>query len=254
VTSHVVVSPHPDDAVWSAGGRIALWRAAGQRVTVVTVFDGDGEADSAAGWRTIADARTRRAEDMAALAGLGVRRVSVGWPEAALRTDNGNPRYPGQLRLFSRPHETDIAFSALLTELLRDMCGPDVVLHGPLAAGRHVDHVLVRDAVDLLAATGQAQRYYEDFPYRLRPPDHTGLVAAYEPVDTVAWLRAALRYGSQVSAMFESGERFERTLFERARAHGRAAGMAYADRVWAAEGTGFELTAEATEMLVKPIL
>jgi hypothetical protein len=116
-----------------------------------------------------------------------------------------------------------------------------------------VDHILVRNAVDLLAGAGQAQRYYEDFPYRLRPPDHAGLVAAYEPVDTVSWLHAAQRYPSQIAAMFESTERFERTLLERARVHGRSAGLAYADRVWAPEGTGFELAKEATEMLVKPI-
>ncbi|WP_181807614.1 PIG-L family deacetylase [Streptomyces shenzhenensis] len=38
--AQLVVSPHPDDAVWSLGGRLAHWVEQGVPVTVVTIFDG----------------------------------------------------------------------------------------------------------------------------------------------------------------------------------------------------------------------
>jgi LmbE family N-acetylglucosaminyl deacetylase len=246
--AQVVVSPHADDAVWSLGGRIAAWRAAGALVTVVTVFDGAGdtacESQQPADWRAIAEPATRHAEDVAALAELDVVGMSVGWPEAALRTDDDRTfRYPARLRVFGPPHERDLALPRSLADVLAGLCDSHAVLHGPLAAGRHVDHVLVRRAIDLLADAGREVRYYEDFPYRLRPADHAGLVATFESVETARWLRAARRYVSQVSTMFGAEDRFEDAIVVRARTHGRSAGLPYADRVWARKTHG-EMTPE----------
>jgi LmbE family N-acetylglucosaminyl deacetylase len=232
VRSHVVVSPHPDDAVWSVGGRIARWVAAGEQVTVVTVFDGAGAVLPGA-WRSVAEPYARRAEDIRALSHLGARRVSVGLPDAALRAEDGVPRYASRLQLFGRPHEADRVLTSTLAGVLRELCGPGVLLHSPLAAGRHVDHVLVRRAVGLLAGATRSVRYYEDFPYRLRAADHAGLTVRYEPVDLSTWLAAAHRYPTQVAALFGSVARFDRALVGRARIYGRLAGLQHADREWA---------------------
>jgi LmbE family N-acetylglucosaminyl deacetylase len=70
------VSPHPDDAVFSAAGAIALAAREGRRVAVVTLFTrGEDEAESAA----------RRAEDRAAVASLGAQPVDLGLDDAPLR-------------------------------------------------------------------------------------------------------------------------------------------------------------------------
>ena len=44
---HVFVSPHPDDAALSCGGRIASLRDRGELVAIVTVFSGAGAPGTA---------------------------------------------------------------------------------------------------------------------------------------------------------------------------------------------------------------
>jgi LmbE family N-acetylglucosaminyl deacetylase len=228
---HVVLSPHPDDAVWSVGGRIARWRTAGEPVTVLTVFDGPGP-DPPLERAAAAAVTARRTEDDQALASLGVRRVSVGLPDAILRADGGIPRYPTALRLFGRLHPADLPLLPVVAAAVRAACGPAAVLHSPLAAGRHVDHVLVRRAADLLRRPACPVHYYEDFPYRLRPADHAGLSPGYVPVDLAAWLPAARSYHSQAIALFGTVRRFELALAGHAGKYRKEAGSAYANRVW----------------------
>jgi LmbE family N-acetylglucosaminyl deacetylase len=230
--AHLVFSPHPDDAVWSVGGRIARWAGAGHGVTVVTVFD--GSADIPPGpWRQVAAPATRRAEDISAVACLGAERVSLALPEAALRADRGVPRYANLLSVFGPVCERDRTLPVAIADAALETLGPGTVLHAPLAAGRHVDHRLVRAAAAALAARGAEVRYYEDFPYRLRPSDHAGLLPDHSPVDMVRWLRAAGCYHSQVNALFKSESSFRSTLISRSRECGREVDAKYADRFWA---------------------
>jgi hypothetical protein len=109
---------------------------------------------------------------------------------------------------------------------------PDTVVHAPLAAGRHVDHRLVRQAATLLADRGARVCFYEDFPYRLRPADHEGLRPAHSPVDLLGWLRAAGEYHSQVATLFDSVEKFEAALRARALEHAQETPWGHAERFW----------------------
>jgi LmbE family N-acetylglucosaminyl deacetylase len=230
---NIVLSPHPDDAVWSAGGRIRWWISNGEPVTVVTVFDGDGEPP-AGQWRRVAEAATRRREDIAALARAGADRVSLGLVDAAVRADRGAPRYGSPLRLFGPVHEHDLGLPEEIAEAVAGLLGPDDVLHAPLAAGRHVDHRLVRQAAALLAERGATVCFYEDFPYRLRPADHAGLRPAHAPVDLPGWLAAARCYRSQVATLFGSVQAFEKALRDRAFEYAKETPWAHADRLWTA--------------------
>ncbi len=82
--SAVVVAAHPDDEVLGAGGILAILAAAGVRVRLVAVTDGEGshpDADPAA------VARTRIAETAAALDRLGASGIEVirlGFPDTGL--------------------------------------------------------------------------------------------------------------------------------------------------------------------------
>lgn len=68
----VVAAPHPDDEVLGVGGLIALLAAAGTRVDILAVTD--GEASHPGGSVGPHDLATRRvAESVAALGGLGMR-------------------------------------------------------------------------------------------------------------------------------------------------------------------------------------
>ncbi|WP_030241120.1 PIG-L family deacetylase [Streptomyces sp. NRRL S-350] len=200
----VVVSPHPDDAVWSCGGMFDAWTAGGDALTVVTVFDG-GPA-----------AAVRRAEDAAALAAWPVRSVGLGFPDAAHR---GN-RYPGPLSRRRGVHPDDAGTVAAVAAALAPFLPDADVLLLPLAERTHVDHVIARTAAERAAAAGTAADvvYYAEFPYA--PPPAAGggdLEVTAHRADFSAWLRGSLVYRSQVTELFGGPLRFGRALARHAR-------------------------------------
>lgn len=229
----VVVSPHPDDAVWSLGGRLAKWVAAQEPVTVITVFDGAGRVDPAEPWRAVAEPRVRRAEDEDALACLGVRRISLGLADAALRTTGSQYRYTHPRRLFGAPSPQDADLAEVLAARLRPWCAAAAEVHAPLAAGHHVDHVLVREAVARLKPARTV--WYEEFPYPLRARDVSGLRDQHEPLspdDLERWLEGAGRYASQARSLCGDVPRLRAALTRRACEHASGTGLAHADRHW----------------------
>ena len=236
MTDHLVLSPHPDDGVWSLGGRIARWRATGESCAVVTVFDG---APGTVGedWRQVAAPEVRREEDRRSLATLGTAHLRLGYPDAALRTSGSGAgarhRYSHPRRLFGPPHADDVALVARLREELAPLIATAAVVHVPLAAGHHVDHRLVRSAVEHIApATTQ---WYEDFPYPLGRRDHEGLRPVSDPLDpadVAAWTGAAGLHASQALALLGGTQQLHRALLERAERNGREAGVRWADRYW----------------------
>ncbi len=85
VTSAVVVAAHPDDEVLGAGGLISVLAAAGARLRLVAVTDGEGSHRGRADPATLAARRT--AETAAALSALGAGTAEVirlGLPDAGL--------------------------------------------------------------------------------------------------------------------------------------------------------------------------
>lgn len=159
----VVVSPHPDDAAFSASQAVRAALARRWRVVVVTVYSGsafapfgpDGDADAVT--------PLRRAEDRAWVARLGAsaRLVDLGRPDAALR-----PEHLGDFDPIARfPFDaSDLAEKAVVEALLAAaFAGADAVLV-PLGLGEHLDHILVRDAA-VAASDRCALAFYEDLPY-----------------------------------------------------------------------------------------
>ena len=70
----LVVAAHPDDIEFSAAGTVARWAAAGSEIVYLLATDGDaGSNDPAVSPETLA--ATRRAEQQAAAAHVGVRTV-----------------------------------------------------------------------------------------------------------------------------------------------------------------------------------
>jgi hypothetical protein len=205
---HLVISPHADDAVWSCGGILAEWAAAGRSITVITVFDAD-EADGA---DTVAltPIAVRRAEDIAALAALPADRVGLDFREAALRTaPDGKPRYPSLLALRRAPHPSDEALVPAIARAIAPYAVAADVVHAPLGERTHVDHALARQAADLVVEPWRL-RYYGEFPYA--PPPPIGLVRTDHLVGFRSWLRLGLVYRSQVDAMFSGVLPFARAL------------------------------------------
>jgi hypothetical protein len=99
-----------------------------------------------------------------------------------------------------------------MTAALAECLEPDDVLVCPLGIGGHVDHLLVRRAVEGL---GRPLRYYADVPYVLNHPEAlapltNGGQAEVRKVSSgglSAWGAGIAAYASQISTLFESPEK-----------------------------------------------
>lgn len=219
----LVLSPHPDDAVWSIGSLIADLAHGGAEVAVVSLFTAVDEHMSEAGNRWFKDsgfagrsaATVRHEEDRRALEILGARLIHIGLLDAVSRCPD---RYfspsslAGQSATVDRrdpgPTQCNAAVQNLLVEL-----APTTVLV-PLGHGRHVDHQIV----SATPVTGSRVLLYGDFPYTVLDPfvvgDRFVALQADKSAKTL-WhtpsasavrqhVQAAQAYSSQVDAFFGS--------------------------------------------------
>ncbi len=164
------MSPHLDDAAFSAGAALAALSDAGHDVTVLTCFtasvpDPTGFALACQTDKGLAPEvdymAARRDEDVAAQRVLGTRLVHLPLPEAPHRGYGSAPA------LFSGVMPGDAVWQDVLAEL----CEHDADLWlAPQGLGGHVDHLHVVRAV---AALDRPTLWWRDVPYVLRAPRAT---------------------------------------------------------------------------------
>ena len=248
--AHLFLAPHFDDVALSCGGEVARLVAAGERVAIATIFAGVPPAAMPltpyARWHlvewgvaSVADAlATRRIEDEAATAILGATLHLLPFVDGVFRDD----RYRSwdELRTQLVPADANLSTEIADALLARGVIGPETVVTGPLAIGRHVDHQAVFAAMRLLAARGVRIRGYEDYPYaadeaeyarRMATPDLAGATSV--TVGITQWLETKVRaigcYTSQRARLFPTTP-----MPEAVRAYGsRVAGDAgVAERFW----------------------
>lgn len=212
------VSPHLDDAVFSAGGTIARLVAAGVPVTVATVFTRSVVAPTGFALACQTDKgipaevdymALRRAEDAEACTRLGARCLWLDLPEAPHRG------YEDAAALFG-PRRADDALEPV-TAVIAPLLGDAVFVAVPMAMGDHVDHHLVADAVRALRPDGPTAAW-EDMPYALRVPGRTHgscAVLGLSGADIDDKLDACAAYRSQLGFQF-GGEAGMREALRRA--------------------------------------
>ncbi|MGH3873238.1 MAG: PIG-L deacetylase family protein [Pseudonocardiaceae bacterium] len=215
----VAVSPHLDDAVFSAGGTIAGLVAAGWRVQVVTCFTASVADPSPFALSTQLDKglgpdvdylALRRAEDTAACRVLGAEPVHLPLPEAPHRG------YTSARDLFAGVHDDDRIAEHLRAALAPQLAGANVVL-APQAIGDHVDHRVVVDAV---AGLTSRVLWWRDTPYVLRRPDAApwvGVPVGREQAVHIATqlptkIAAARCYATQLGFQFGGAQHVEPQL------------------------------------------
>jgi LmbE family N-acetylglucosaminyl deacetylase len=201
----VAVSPHLDDAIFSAGAALARLAAAGWEVQVVTVFTASVpeprgfalacQVDKGLG-PEVDYLALRRAEDREAVRrlGLGIPPVHLPFPEAPHRGYESAPA------LFAAPRADDAGIvGEVRTALGLLLAGADLVL-APVGLGGHVDHLQVLAALAPLADPV----LWHDQPYALRldgpPPSGWEDVAGEEA--RARKLDAAAAYTTQLAFQF----------------------------------------------------
>jgi len=177
---HLFLSPHFDDAVYSCGGTLATLTGEGKPVYVVTIMAGE-QPDPLPDTAIVRDLHqrwqggedpiaTRRTEDHKAVTTLGAHLVHLPLPDCVYRTAQGHALYPSEESLWHIVHVDDPApryLEALPISQLLSHGSTVARLYAPLAAGDHVDHLIVRDWAYRLAATHPELElwFYADFPY-----------------------------------------------------------------------------------------
>ncbi len=209
----LAVSPHLDDAVFSAGATLARLVDAGHEVTVLTCFtasvpDPAGFALACQTDKGLAPdvdyMALRRAEDRGATEVIGARPVHLPLREAPHRGYDSAPA------LFAGVRRDDVVWQDVLAAL--HPYDADLWL-GPQGLGSHVDHLQVVRAV---AALGWPTLWWRDAPYALKAPGAApspdlpdGLVEVALPEDRSRRGDACACYATQLGFQFggEAGMR-----------------------------------------------
>lgn len=185
---HLFLAPHFDDVALSCGGEVARVVSRGEQATIATIFGGAPAPEMPLtpyaqghlvqwGVASLEEAfRTRRAEDEAAARALGVTPRILPFVDGVFREDHY--RSWDELRGQLVPAEADVPNQIAALLVGSGLIGPDTVVTGPLAIGRHVDHQLVYAAMCLLAARGVPVRGYEDFPYATQGDEYEARMRA----------------------------------------------------------------------------
>ena len=211
----IYLSPHLDDAVLSAGGLIYEQTQAGTPVEIWTFMAGapaDTEFSPFAellhqqwGFSSAEETvQSRREEDRNAAARVGATTTHFDFLDCIYRRDEKGewPYY----NITLPPHEMDAGLPQQIADVILPRLKPDDVLVCQLSVGSHIDHVLVRQAAELL---GRPLLYDIDVPYVFYKPEELApkSVGMKEKTHSVtvaglkAWQEAVLAYKSQLPVL-----------------------------------------------------
>lgn len=159
----IYVSPHMDDAVYSCGGQIALERARGARVLVVTVF---GDAGAARREGVFGDWEQRKREEIAAMERLDCDYLWLDAPDALCRPRRASDivRYAllPFVSLSAGPLDGQLLASLLV--VCERLLAPGGRTYFPLGIGFHPDHRVLY-ALGRTLSVQLPVTFYEDIPY-----------------------------------------------------------------------------------------
>jgi LmbE family N-acetylglucosaminyl deacetylase len=216
----LAISPHLDDAIFSAGGTIAALTDAGWSVTILTIFtqsvpNPKGFALACQldkGLTPEADYMAlRREEDRNACATIGATQACLPFPEAPHRNYGSAPE------LFGPTHADDDIGTPIAIAIASAVAAADLIL-APQAIGGHVDHVQTVRALRRLPP--RPTLWWRDFPYISREASpaepFAGLMAALSdrtvPIDTERKRAACAAYRTQIGFQFGGGAGLARAI------------------------------------------
>ncbi|MCQ3936055.1 MAG: hypothetical protein DPW18_03290 [Chloroflexi bacterium] len=222
----IYLSPHLDDAALSAGGWIHDQTRAGNPVEIWTVMCGCPPAADLSPFAQvlhlswgIASAeevvRSRRLEEERAAKILGAQTQCLDFLDCIYRrNERGEWLYSG---IFVDPHPDEADLPARIAQTVSARLKPDDELVCQLGVGRHVDHLLVRRAAELL---GRPLHYVADIPYLFNAPEHlpphtAGMKEKIQMVSEAglrSWVEAVAQYESQLSSLFPSLEQMREQI------------------------------------------
>lgn len=250
MSTALFVSPHLDDVAFSCGGTLAVLKAKGWTVGLITVFTRSVpkpkgfalQCQTSKGLGPEVDYMAlRRKEDRDFAACMGVDQVRWGDLEEAPHRGYASPE-----ALFQPPRADDVIeakVAACLKPVLWDL-KPDRVFV-PQALGSHVDHVQVVRAVKGLGIPANRVFYYRDTPYAVRQPKAHPDAAVPQGLRPLAVditehlpkkVEGCIRYGTQLGFQFGGVDSLARTLTAFHRLEAQTWGQPGAAEVFLSQG------------------
>ncbi len=153
--------------------------------------------------------RARRLEDLNAAAVVGAKAVHLDFLDCIYRRGRQGEALYSDITLPIQPDDADLP--AQLAQAMAARLKADDTVMCQLAIGSHVDHVIVRQAAEMLH---RPLVYVADMPYVLNHPNELqpavkGLQRTHQPVSEPhfrCWMEAIECYVSQVDSVFGSHE------------------------------------------------
>jgi LmbE family N-acetylglucosaminyl deacetylase len=214
----IYLSPHLDDAALSAGGWIYSQTQAGNPVEIWTLMCGYPPTKELSIFAQylhhqwgMSSARQvvsgRRIEDKKAAAILGAKVRHFDFLDCIYRQDKAGDWLYFDIYTDPLPGEADLPKQ--IAQAISARLKPDDKLVCQLGIGKHIDHVTVRLAAELL---GRPLHYVADIPYLFSfrehlKPNTAGMKKKVERVNRAGlqvWKEAVLAYESQILALFKS--------------------------------------------------
>jgi LmbE family N-acetylglucosaminyl deacetylase len=214
----IYLSPHLDDAVLSAGGLIYEQTRTGTPVEIWTFMCGYAPEEAVSpfaeqlhqqwGFSSAEETtRSRREEDRNAAAVVGASVTHFDFLDCIYRRKPNGEWLYSQIAVPPFPEDADIP--GQIAQAVSARLQPDDVLVAQLSVGSHVDHVLVRQAAELL---GRPLLYDIDIPYIFYKPEEFEPKSAGMDEKThliteaglKSWQSAILEYKSQLPVLGEA--------------------------------------------------
>ncbi|MAT42104.1 MAG: hypothetical protein CL609_07160 [Anaerolineaceae bacterium] len=236
MTRYIFLSPHLDDIVLSCGAIVDHLSNKGHKIEIWTFFAGDPPNDHFFSFALSLHQRwalpnnpilTRRKEDISSCFLLNATPRHFDFPDCIYRTDgNSNPLITKEEDLYQSIPSHQLYLVEYISELLNRL-PPDVILVSPLSIGNHIDHRIVRAAVDHL--THKKILFYKDYPYHVKEIEGSDLsnIGELEPVDYKItqtnfknWIKAIKCHKSQISTFWKDEEALTKEIINYAKAGG----------------------------------
>ena len=225
---YIYLSPHLDDAALSAGGWIYDKTQSGTSVEIWTIMCGFPQTTELSpfaqalhqqwGMDSAEEViRGRRQEDINSAKILGATVQHFDFLDCIYRQNkNGDWLYA---EIFREPRADEDDFPAQIADEISKRLKPDDKLICQFGIGKHLDHILVRRAAELL---NKPLLYVADIPYLFKSPEQLSphIVEMENKVEKVSdaglrsWVEAVAAYESQISALFESPEIMQNQIRE----------------------------------------
>lgn len=153
--------------------------------------------------------RIRRVEDNRAIALVGAKAVHFDFLDCIYRRGHDGEFLYNEI--FTNPNPAEADLPAQVAQTMIAWLKPDDFTIAQLGIGGHVDHLIVRNAVELLK---RPFAWIADIPYLLNNPEEltlktVGMKGTLQPVSEAGlkiWQDAIEIYASQLPSLFDSTE------------------------------------------------